>query len=275
MPIVGWAALPSISALLLFFASEAKSVPPPSLSAPQLSQPELQTADLIAQQRMAQAAEDLLFYTNLGNWLLAFTLCASAIAALAGAAAALSARDSVRTAKQTAERQLRAYVGPSKNQIVRLTVGTYPRVKLTFKNYGQTPATNFTYGFKWKFAKDDSFQERGLPTASHPGSFTLNPGSTFATIETAPFVLTDKQLADIKTYRQRLYVWGQVEFDDIFKQRHSLRSFVFVSGKYLIDEKWMVRFQRDLQPLHDEDVPPAEPQAASSTDETPRNTHGQ
>jgi hypothetical protein len=118
--IVGWMALPLLSVLLMFFAphlqGNIEGVPVPPTGTAQLSQAELQTADLLAQQRMAQAAEDLLTVTNLGNWLLALTLFASAIAAGAAAVAAMASKDSVRIAKQMPNSNSELMLGPAKRR---------------------------------------------------------------------------------------------------------------------------------------------------------------
>jgi hypothetical protein len=154
-----------------------------------------------------------------------------------------------------------------------LSVGNHPRVKLLFKNFGQTPAYKFAYGFGWKLAKDDSFQDREPRPTVHRISRIMNPEETYGSVETAPFPLTAAQLAAIKTGQMRLYVWGRATFEDIFAQSQSINISRFVSGQMMIDNKWMAEFHIG-DPKHDEEAPLVEAKTAPAGEGNSNNADG-
>ncbi|BBK40674.1 hypothetical protein STVA_06940 [Allostella vacuolata] len=66
------------------------------------------------------------------------------VSAEASERAAAAAIDAVSIARDTAERQLRAYVSCTKARLVDFTAGTEPYAMLTFRNAGSTPAQSIT-----------------------------------------------------------------------------------------------------------------------------------
>lgn len=127
-------------------------------------------ADLDAQWRSAYATENTYAITNKLRW-----LAIAEIALLV--AAVLAAWMAIFDSRQHAERELRAYMGVDTAQLVKIDVDGVVTAQLRFKNYGQTPAYDFTYWgtLGWR-PVEDAGSESGITTIKFPeGSFEKHP----------------------------------------------------------------------------------------------------
>ena len=105
-----------------------------------------------------------------------------------------AAEHTVSTMKDTAERQLRAYVSVDSAEIIDLVAGFTPAARLIVKNSGQTPAYNLT-GIGG-IAIGESFERLPPPTGSPAMSkSSLSAGATADQLHHAPQPLTSEALA--------------------------------------------------------------------------------
>lgn len=130
-------------------------------------------------------------------------------------------RDLVRGAKETTERQLRAYVSidgtsarllfDSNGEPILVERGEkiiegYVRLK----NFGQTPGRDFKSWVKIKIAEDAPFNEvseglgRGIISPQGEANMPVH------------WMVSDVDLAAIRNETKRIFVWGAAEYVDIF-----------------------------------------------------------
>jgi hypothetical protein len=100
------------------------------------------------------------------------------------------------------------------------------RVHTPFKNFGQTPAHQFTI---WRSVdiwdpKAPQFGEIG----DRIGNDIVGPG---ATIEiTADKKITSTELEEIKSGTKSIFIWGQIDYVDAFNKKRYFR-FYHVNGQ--------------------------------------------
>lgn len=126
-------------------------------------------------------------------------------------------------------RQLRAYVLPDQAGIYDGTMLTPPDATkanipgcfLLIKNTGQTPA--YAVVSYMQIAVIQVVQEStalGLPAI--PGSFymTLGNGSTFNKAGWFDRPLTPQEIADLAAGTRAVYLYGRIQYTDVFKKKH-------------------------------------------------------
>jgi hypothetical protein len=171
-------------------------------------------ADLCVQMRLAKATEDSaaladrqikLSYLGLGALLLTLLALSVAVRAL-------------RLARDTAKRELRAYVFPIYAHI-RDVRASRPTFVIDVKNFGQTPA----YGLRMNTA---------LQSGSHPLDKQLVPEiqSSIATAQLAPQAalfdeialnhsLSANEIGALAEGSAAIYLFGEIEYFDIYKKK--------------------------------------------------------
>jgi hypothetical protein len=146
------------------------------------------------------------------------SLVDSKTAAIAAKDAAEATKESVALTRQTAERQLRAYVFVEKIDPPKRDA---PRVffNVAYKNSGQTPAydvvvrANTAFGpAQLKSPLVDPAKPR--PTASR---FILPPGSTHY-MQVVPLNLRPEQIAACDAGTHSIYIFGTIRYRDAFKK---------------------------------------------------------
>lgn len=154
-------------------------------------------------------------------------VAAIALALLTGALAFYTAnlwRDTrrlIENGEASAQRQLRAYVGVSEVVFEEEIEGRAPRVSLTIKNFGATPA------YKLAVAADAqiAFAANQVPVATStcktlghlpPGLELRIPRAAVLSIGTAPG-------DEVDTAYSRIFVYGCVEYVDTFGEPHFTR----------------------------------------------------
>jgi hypothetical protein len=137
-------------------------------------------------------------------------------------------RDLVNEARETSRRQLRAYVftdggaidltnGPFRYspELPDIPDGVFVRVHTVFKNFGQTPAYEFTV---WRLidildAENPRFGKIGMGITKD----VIGPGGVSEITAQRP--ITSAELAAVKDGTKFIYSWGRIEYVDAFKKR--------------------------------------------------------
>jgi hypothetical protein len=146
----------------------------------------------------------------------------------------------VRSAETTAERQLRAYVFAD---TVSIWDGTtldkprpdrenFPGIVLTWKNTGQTPAGNV---ISWaQIAVIDPANENTLVVPPLQKLFANHLGAGVTNNKSLWFdrALTPSEIADIRVGAKGIYVYGRIEYVDIFKRSRFSNFRTVYTGVY-------------------------------------------
>jgi hypothetical protein len=175
-------------------------------------------ASLCAQMRSAEATENLAALTDRQTKLSYLGLGALLLTLLAVSAAAIVAVRALRLARDTARRELRAYVFPIYAHI-RDVRASRPTFVIDVKNFGQTPA----YGLRMKTA---------LQSGSHPLDTKLVPEvqNSIATAQLAPQAtlfdeialnhsLSANEISALAEGSAAIYLFGEIEYFDIYKKK--------------------------------------------------------
>lgn len=178
-------------------------------------------ADVCAQKRMADAAEA-------GFWLLLFSLLAAIGAAVAG-------WTTVRVMRDTARREMRAYVF-AKPGSIRFNGRMLVRLDFTVRNAGQTPAYNVHAQF--------AFLPRPypLPPGFDPGTPTheettnaFGPGDERPYKRELGRPLDPKVEADLRAGTHRYYAVGLITYYDVFREKiRTTRVCASVPGEQIL-----------------------------------------
>ncbi len=158
----------------------------------------------------------------------------------------------VRNAKDTARRQLRAYISLTGGDIVVSEEKKEFRVALKFINCGQTPAYSVSSSFEAEIRElqNVNLPELGqvFPSAKPIGERDSNtiagPGIHINTAEVKGFI--NDQLEHVRSRTSAIFVWGEINYIDIFDQPHWLK-FRYVNGGKAHD-KLKTQFGWHLQP---------------------------
>ena len=141
----------------------------------------------------------------------------------------------VRGAKDTARRQLRAYISLTEGEIVISEEKKEFRVVLKFINCGQTPAYSVSSSFEAEIRELQEVKRPEIgqvfPSAKPVGERGSNtiagPGLHINTAEVKPFI--NDQLGSVGRGTSAIFVWGEINYIDIFDQPHWLK-FRYVNG---------------------------------------------
>jgi hypothetical protein len=135
-------------------------------------------------------------------------------------------RDLVRDAQDKGERQLRAYVTLDNGAVIQTVVNNGPRfmVLVNLKNYGSTPAYDFTTWIMQPEILDLSALPFGQPTplGSRSGQSVIGPqaGATIRWFST----MSPEQLASGRARQKGIFIWGGADYKDAFGNP---RKFIF------------------------------------------------
>ena len=149
---------------------------------------------------------------------------------------AKAAQDAVAVTKDTAQRQLRAYV-------------VFDRVSLAlkdnkingaiiFKNTGQTPAYQINLDSHFFFGDEGGSVTKLNPTEEVNGTSKLTLGSNM-TATVAFFVDVSNYISTIRDPKKAIIIYGSVTYKDVFGQPHHLRfkgERTRIEGQYWIME---------------------------------------
>jgi hypothetical protein len=138
------------------------------------------------------------------------------------------------TLRETAQRQLRAHVLYDGVSIVPNKTNAVVTLKL--KNSGATPAYRATY---WWNLKAFPTNEKGELKFSDTGDISTDVGAG-GTMDTDEIEMSSSDIADAKSGKKIIYVWGLVKYLDVF-QRCQVASFAFRSGNKIDYDRLLVR----------------------------------
>lgn len=121
--------------------------------------------------------------------------------------------------RSTARKELRAYVGITSGEIVRLNPN-HIQGYVVIRNTGKTPAHKVTKSITIEIrdaAQPGSFT---MPERSR-GNWPIHPGAAW-TFRQDVIEITDEVMADLINYKKSVFVWGKSEYVDIYDKPHSL-----------------------------------------------------
>lgn len=148
----------------------------------------------------------------------------------------------VRNAKDTAKRQLRAYVNVAIVKMVNAKRDGFIRqqVHIELKNFGQTPAQNIRL---WR-----EMDIRELPLVGNLERTTtrtvqhgvLAPSDVYKSIQDTP-LFDSADGAEVHERKKALYVWGELRYDDAFgDERITYFQYVYTGADWLSDGEMYV-----------------------------------
>lgn len=143
------------------------------------------------------------------------------IATEATKTAAHAAETTVETMKATARRQLRAYVAIKDPLISRVDQQGQPEATITIRNYGQTPAYQFSVSTE--MALVSSFEQACAVPDRRGLLGHLGPGADFTVRLTALFTISNAQFAQLATEVVSIFVYGIIRYVDTFGEPHFTR----------------------------------------------------
>jgi hypothetical protein len=153
-------------------------------------------------------------------------------AGIAAERAAKATEDSVELSRNTAKRQLRAYVLLDSAKVEPVAAGEKPRAILKIENFGQTPAFQLTHWAAMEYAvfprteDPDMSDPDGMPVAYIGGGGQLT--------KEVPLdydrELSREEFEAIKSGSAALYVIGRITYVDVFGDAQSTEYIVFVGG---------------------------------------------
>jgi hypothetical protein len=147
-------------------------------------------------------------------------------------------RHQIGLSRQTAERQLRAYVGPSSIAIFAPDSMAVPMARVVIRNYGQTTARNVVHRTDFRVASIDNPDVKPVNQLPAGGSFVLFPTQAatrrieLTTEDGRRRQLTKSEEVAIGLTDQAAYfVYGIIEYDDVFSERRTTTYRVYYFGE--------------------------------------------
>lgn len=190
--------------------------------------------DLRAQQIMAVAGLVSLALTSLGLVLIGRTLFytrravdearEATKAASRGARAALRANE---VFKETAKRELRAYVIARIAGIDEVGPDKSPRVRVGIHNVGQTPAYKLNRNLQANYiGGDDQFSFPFLEIdQSDRDDYTIGPGESYSILswKRPDWTLSAEQITAVGDKKAAIVIMGVITYEDVFGDSHTYR----------------------------------------------------
>jgi len=165
-----------------------------------------QDADLCVQRHLADVADQQLWFTGAGFVLLIFTTAFAGVAAFA-------AWLTFRTAKQTAERQLRAYINLESAHLMLgedTMSGQRVVLDIVFRNFGETPARTV------RLQALEYFVSQSLPSPLIQHHGTVGPTGKVMIRETFDF--TEEMIDRMRLEAPQVTIEGEIRYRTAFGQ---------------------------------------------------------
>ncbi len=165
------------------------------------------------------------------------TASASIKATEAAIRSADAANDSVRIARESAERQLRAYLSMTPMGIGGFSDGKIVSIEFMPQNHGQTPAYEVQHVFGIEIFPNPLPSGFTLPAATHEITtlFSVFPGTkNNRTWFNRKAAITQKEIDLIRTDAKRLYCWGVTHYVDAFKEKRYVQFSIWTSGENFV-----------------------------------------
>jgi hypothetical protein len=132
-----------------------------------------------------------------------------------------STRGLVKSADQTAQRQLRAYVYVHNVRMLEMNSGYDPNILIIVKNFGQTPARRITNTFRCiPMTRPAAEPQFSLDRAQIVELPDLGPSQRIFSTPSYPasFWVADKPRLIANRRTVHFYVFGRIDYRDIFDQ---------------------------------------------------------
>ncbi len=137
-------------------------------------------------------------------------------------------------ARETTQRQLRAYIFPDKFVFENAVGPIPPSLAAIFKNSGQTPAFHmiccsdvgwgkFPPSINFSLAEDISVESRG----------SIGPGASFTQTYPMDKPLAEEDKRGIESEGAAIYFYGYVKYRDIFDKPHRTNFRVYYTGELI------------------------------------------
>jgi len=166
---------------------------------------------------------------------------ANTISANAAKTSADAAVETIKTMKDTAERQLRAYVLVTTAQIHRDANFRYKlSVKIKIKNFGATPAYDLTNWMGVDFISWPLPADLGKPENPNENRSTsiLGPGDTTELGGPMQSLLVPELEAKIRHGESTIVVWGEIRYRDAFNIQRVTNFRTFCIGENINDGRF-------------------------------------
>jgi hypothetical protein len=141
--------------------------------------------------------------------------------------------------RDTAQRQLRAYLGVSLKTGPEIAANVAPRIFFIVKNYGATPARYIGHWAATTLSPHPS-EPNFSPHPLKEGEINLNPGAEEG-INISFRELSELEARQIREDTARLYVYGELCYLDAFGERQTTAFRYMTGGQYLIDARALER----------------------------------
>jgi hypothetical protein len=165
--------------------------------------------DGVAQWSMAATGILALLLSAWAVWLIRGTLRLTAETLDQAREATKAAQEAVYVTSNTAKQQLRAYISAQSTELVMN--GTIAEARVGIKNCGQTPAIDMRSWSHMKLCRHHECQ-------FEQGKFSANTSAGPASLHflSSELDLTNEQFLALKNGEMVVYLWGVVEYRDIF-----------------------------------------------------------
>ena len=179
----------------------------------------------------AQNTEEILKQDNTNLWTIRFAGALTFVGLLQLISfiwQAVSLKRTIRVMRDTADRQLRAYVAGIPNFMFAFSERSLPRAKFRLANSGVTPAHRLRHRTEIEILPNPVEAGMSLPTPSGNLSdpMVLFPNTDFAGTKTRAKVFDASEISRIRNGAASIYVYGEIEYFDIFEKRRTT-SFCF------------------------------------------------
>lgn len=154
-----------------------------------------------------------------------FLHCSNGIAARS----ANAAKQSVDLARDTAQKQLRAYVLASEGRVSGLEGNGPMKVKVTLGNFGQTPAESVTVSMR------EEWRDGRPPVPAEPGAMLIQDGEQ-AALAPGEKLYIEHEITpfrqELRQGKATLHATGIVRYVDVFGASHEAAFHFVQGGKY-------------------------------------------
>ena len=138
---------------------------------------------------------------------------------------AKAARAAVDDARESAEKQLRAYVTLNKVEIIQFEVGKPLLVRIPMTNTGQTPAHEYRGWFYVAMVPNSAKDRFRFGKADTISRYTLGPGVEATAYEasmdnSSDHLVSELEYETVTSGDRTLYVWGRDYYVDVFGNPH-------------------------------------------------------
>ncbi|RWF23784.1 MAG: hypothetical protein EOS64_10050 [Mesorhizobium sp.] len=130
------------------------------------------------------------------------------------------------TSIKTTQTQLRAYVSvfDFETTVTNQNVRPHIAFKVTFKNFGQTPARNLRFNLRWECGQPPFVEDSHATVVAIPeGRGSVGAGMTFYAGDKTDLRLGQSEIQQVLDNKLSFWVFGVIEYDDVFGKQHRTR----------------------------------------------------